>query len=221
MSLTGDHQKWSGILTLNNDQQKLSSDGRLTKIFDANQFFSDISFESTTNFPLFCSVEVAGYPKQPPEQETDHAVIDRMYYTLSGQPIENRTFTVGDLLIAHLKINAKEDIFDALVIDLLPAGFELENQNLLHSEKLERLNIDGLNINRELKHQQVRHMEFRDDRFVAAIELFENRAHHLLYLVRVVTPGTYQLPAPYLEDMYRPEIRAIGADTRKITISEP
>ena len=39
----------------------------------------------------------------------------------------------------------------------------------------------------------------------------------LFYLVRAVTPGTYTVPPPQLEDMYRPELRAIGK-TRPETI---
>ncbi len=70
-----------------------------------------------------------------------------------------------------------------------------------------------------MENQQIRHMEFRDDRFIAALELYEKQTHHLLYLVRVVTPGKYQLPAPCMEDMYRPEIRAIGKESGMIMVN--
>jgi len=41
---------------------------------------------------------------------------------------------------------------------------------------------------------------------------------HLVYLVRAVTPGKYAVPAPFVEDMYRPEIRAIGETIGVLTI---
>ena len=48
--------------------------------------------------------------------------------------------------------------------------------------------------------------EPRDDRYVAALNLAGGgkRAFVLAYLVRAVTPGTFRLPAVYVEDMYKP-----------------
>ena len=34
----------------------------------------------------------------------------------------------------------------------------------------------------------------------------------LVYLMRAVTPGRYLVPPTQVEDMYRPEIRAVGED---------
>jgi len=40
-------------------------------------------------------------------------------------------------------------------------------------------------------------------------------------MVRVVTPGRYVVPAPFAEDMYRPELRGIGSASAPITIVDP
>ncbi|HRF64123.1 MAG TPA: hypothetical protein PK708_14745, partial [Candidatus Competibacter sp.] len=50
------------------------------------------------------------------------------------------------------------------------------------------------------------HTEFRDDRFVAALDIDQDgkRKFTLAYLVRAVTPGVYRQPAVYVEDMYKP-----------------
>ena len=64
----------------------------------------------------------------------------------------------------------------------------------------------------------IKHSEYRDDRFVAAVSLQRWRSTDLFYLVRVVSPGTYTVPPPYLEDMYRPEIRAIGISGKPLHI---
>jgi uncharacterized protein YfaS (alpha-2-macroglobulin family) len=50
------------------------------------------------------------------------------------------------------------------------------------------------------------HAEFRDDRFVAALDIDQDgkRKFTLAYLVRAVTPGVYRQPAVYVEDMYKP-----------------
>lgn len=42
----------------------------------------------------------------------------------------------------------------------------------------------------------------------------------LVYLMRAVTPGRYQVPPTQVEDMYRPELRALGEDIHEVSISE-
>jgi uncharacterized protein YfaS (alpha-2-macroglobulin family) len=61
------------------------------------------------------------------------------------------------------------------------------------------------------KHFNVKHVEYRDDRFVAALDMrFPHQSEVLLYLMRAVTPGDYSVPAPLVESMYKPEVRSIG-----------
>ena len=54
------------------------------------------------------------------------------------------------------------------------------------------------------------HLEFRDDRFVAAFDRDDgaDRNITLAYVVRAVTPGVYAHPAASVEDMYRPQFSA-------------
>ncbi|HRF84158.1 MAG TPA: hypothetical protein PLO34_07020, partial [Pseudoxanthomonas sp.] len=58
---------------------------------------------------------------------------------------------------------------------------------------------------------QLRHEEYRDDRYVAALNLGQGATARLYYLVRAVTPGTYTVPPPQAEDMYQPSLRGTGA----------
>ncbi len=39
----------------------------------------------------------------------------------------------------------------------------------------------------------------------------QNREFAFAYLVRAVTPGEYKVPAPSIEDMYKPNYRGRGA----------
>ena len=50
----------------------------------------------------------------------------------------------------------------------------------------------------------------RDDRYVAALTSEGGKSFRLGYLVRAVTPGTFRVPAPYVEDMYDPATQARG-----------
>ncbi len=220
LSLTEVKKDWAGGLTVGSETEQISSSERYVKRLDAGALASGISFKNASEIVLYSSTLVSGYPKTAPAPEEKHAIVGRQYFTMEGKPVIEGAFKPGQLILAHLKIVALENIPDALVIDLLPAGLELENQNLTHSEKLDTIKIQGVDLKKEMENQSIRHMEFRDDRFVAAMELHEKQTHHLLYLVRVVTPGVYRLPAPYLEDMYRPEIRAIGKESGVITVGE-
>ena len=47
--------------------------------------------------------------------------------------------------------------------------------------------------------------EARDDRFVAALDLYERRPEKVAYMVRAVTPGSFTMPGVVAEDMYRPD----------------
>ena len=43
----------------------------------------------------------------------------------------------------------------------------------------------------------------------------------LFYLLRVVTSGHYKVPAPFAEDMYRPELRGVGKPEADIVVVDP
>ncbi len=64
----------------------------------------------------------------------------------------------------------------------------------------------------------IKHLEYRDDRFVAAIAVDKYRPTTLLYLARAVTPGSYQVPPPQVESMYVPYWRAVGATKIKLML---
>ncbi|MEI7610474.1 MAG: hypothetical protein WCJ64_24095, partial [Rhodospirillaceae bacterium] len=60
--------------------------------------------------------------------------------------------------------------------------------------------------------------ELRDDRYIAAIDLSEQAPQvKLAFLVRAVTPGSYELPGAAMEDMYKPHFFARQA-TGRITV---
>ena len=68
----------------------------------------------------------------------------------------------------------------------------------------------------------LRHEEFRDDRYVAAVKLSRGSTAKVFYLVRAVTPGTYTVPPSLVEDMYRPQLRGVGrSNPSTITVVQP
>ena len=65
-------------------------------------------------------------------------------------------------------------------------------------------------------------MEFRSDRFVAAMDLAPagSTRFQFAYVVRAVSPGTFAHPAALVEDMYRPERRA-RTDSGRVQVVGP
>ncbi|RYD87872.1 MAG: hypothetical protein EOP61_34740 [Sphingomonadales bacterium] len=100
-----------------------------------------------------------------------------------------------------------------VVADLLPAGFEIEA--VLRPEDAGAngpYRFLGTLIAPNIA-------EARDDRFVAAFDLFDQRRETVAYMVRVVTPGTFTMPGVVAEDMYKPDTFA-RTISRTITVSK-
>lgn len=171
--------------------------------------------------PLFASLDIMGYPSKAPMVYSRSLEIERHYYNQQGQQIQPTQIDSGELLIVHLQVNADQRIPDALVVDLLPAGLELENQNLKHALNLELFKIDGKSIEELISNSKVVYQQYRDDRFVAAVQINRYDTTHLFYLARAVTPGRYLVPPPLAEDMYRPYLNAIGDTLPSLTIKAP
>jgi uncharacterized protein YfaS (alpha-2-macroglobulin family) len=165
---------------------------------------------------------MAGVPKTAPAADDHYVWIERRFYTLDGKPWEPAPLKEGDSLIVGIKLEARDAMPDALLADLLPGGLEIENFNLTDSKQWADVVVDGITITDRGEAAEVRHEEFRDDRYVAALKLDEGQAAHVFYLVRAVSPGTYRVPPPIVEDMYRPEVRGIGkSEPAAIKVVEP
>src|SRR5690606_6621295 len=105
--------------------------------------------------------------------------------------------------------SANQSIPDALIVDRVPAGLEIENLNLSQSPEMQDWQIGGIQVADAMANPAIKHREFRDDRYVAAVSL-DRRATEVFYMVRAVTPGRYAVPSTVAEDMYRPELRGVG-----------
>jgi uncharacterized protein YfaS (alpha-2-macroglobulin family) len=201
---------WRGRLTVGAETTTLDRRGAFVTPLSPTEIANGVRFDLENPDRLYASAVVGGYPRTPPPPDDEMIRIRRSLFTPAGEPLDRSEFQVGELVLVHLSVAAKQPVPDALVVDLLPAGFEIENQNLKHSARLDTAQIDGESIAKLRESADLRHEEFRDDRYVAAAALGDHQVTHLFYLVRVVSPGTFAVPAPMVESMYRPEIRGIG-----------
>ncbi|OTQ59018.1 alpha-2-macroglobulin [Gilliamella sp. A7] len=218
------------------NQFKVSINGKIDNVdsivshsYDFNGLAQGLSIDNTAHDePLYIKFSVTGYAKTPPAPTSQDGLltINRTYYDLQGKEIMPSNIEVGSMMVVVLDVTAQKAVHDALIVDFLPAGLELENQNLANSSVnlstipwvADLLKSDDIN---EIKYQ-----EFRDDRYVAAVNINtyinENKYHkRVAYLVRAVTTGDYMIPYPYVESMYRPERFAIGQSLDLMKISSP
>ena len=181
-----------------------------------------VTVQPTSEATIFATLDVAGIGKTAPPADDSQIDVRRRYFTTDGKLWTGSTLKEGESLIAKLTIQARMAIPDALVTDLLPGGLEVENLNLSGAQAWEGVVIDGINLDQHDSSANVVHEEYRDDRYAAALTLRRGDAAHVFYLVRAVTPGTYTVPPPVVEDMYRPALRGIGKATpATLTVVEP
>ncbi len=169
---------------------------------------------------LYVQRTLVGYPEKAPTRLSQGISVTRSWFNSDGQPFDPAKVKVGDLVVVRLNVSSESAVPDALLVEMLPAGFELENPALGNSIKLEELSIEGKPAWQSEWNDYLKHQEFRDDRYTAALDLSEGSNQQLVYLMRAVTPGRYQVPPTQVEDMYRPELRAVGEDIHEVTISE-
>lgn len=219
-AFAADGQSWQGSIVTDNFVQPLNQTQPFNTILNGQQLRSIQSIEANDK-TLYANLTWQGVPTQAPEPYQLGMRISRQVYDLDGNRIDfSAPVQSGDLFIVRLEAQSLEKRFpEALIVDLLPAGFELENQNLLNaSVNLDDVSIEGENVGEFFRNWDVEFQEYRDDRFVAGVSLREWSATRLFYLVRAVTPGEYAYPNAYVEDMYRPEFQAMSFTPGQVTV---
>lgn len=182
---------------------------------DAGRIAAGRTVENRGKSRIWRMVTVTGAPAKALPAAANGMTVERSFYTLDGRPADLGALTRNQVLVAVIHGEATTGLrHKALIVDLLPAGLAIENTRLTHTRKTKDLSwLPRLS--------RLVHMELRDDRFVAAVDLDKRRpAFTAAYLVRATTPGRYRLPAVLVEDMVRPRYFARQALGR-IVISAP
>ncbi len=166
--------------------------------------------------PVWRTVTVQGTPSEALLPEANGLVLQKAVWTLDGQPADLSNLKQNDRVVITLRGQMNDNFHRRMaVIDLLPAGLEIETTLSGDEGKiypwLGKLSDTGV-------------AEARDDRYVASFDIGSryrsalNNAQqkgpepqpqfHLAYVVRAVTAGKFAMPAADLEDMYAPDIKA-------------
>lgn len=202
-------------------EERFETNGTFRRDFTTDEIREGIALEFHTNKDVYTTVSISGFTKKPPKHETKDINIVRTLYSMDGKKIDKRMFKTGETFIVKLDIFASKPVNDGLVVDLLPAGFEIENFNISQGENLSNMLIDGVSPIKAMGSYNIKHAEYRDDRFVAALSISNYSSQSLFYMVKAVSPGTFVVPPTFAEDMYYPDTRNIGKPHKNITISNP
>jgi uncharacterized protein YfaS (alpha-2-macroglobulin family) len=168
---------------------------------------------STAAGPATLTLTTFGAPSSPEPAGGNGYKITRSWYTMEGEPVALDVVPQGSRLVAVIEVQPLGGGEARLMVnDPLPAGFEIDNPNLIRGGDIAAL--DWLTTN-----EDTRNVEFRQDRFLAAVDWSSRDTFRLAYIVRAISPGTYHLPAASVEDMYRPDYRA-RTDAGSVTITE-
>ena len=142
------------------------------------------------------------------------STISRNYYTPDGEPVDPsrggaehaaRRRAHGDEAQGSESLNG-----NFLLVDALPAGFEIENPTLISSGS-----TAGLPWLSDTELRALHRVPRRPLRGV-----LQHLLRQLAYMVRAVAPGRYVHPGAFVEDMYRPEVNARTA-TGSVTVKSP
>lgn len=210
--------EWQARITSSSGTQPVAGDTSLQ--LGAPEALAASTVTNEGKGSLYVQRTLVGYPEQAPARISKGMSVTRSWFNSDGQRFDPTKVKVGDLVVVRLNVSSESAVPDALLVEMVPAGFELENPALGNSIKLEELSIEGKPAWQSEWNDYLKHQEFRDDRYTAALDLSEGSNQQLVYLMRAVTPGRYQVPPTQVEDMYRPELRAVGEDIHEVTISE-
>lgn len=180
-------------------------DGNVTRLYHEDALTrAPVVVTNRSDRAIEALVTVEGVPEASDPPAARGFTLEREYYSLDGEPRDPSVVAQNERMVVVLKVT-EDNAWDSnlLVVDLLPAGFEIDSPRLVESADLAELPWLGAE-------ETPAHLEFRDDRFVAAYERneYSPRSFTLAYLVRAVSPGTFAHPPAMVEDMYRPQFSA-------------
>lgn len=181
----------------------------------AAELENGVAFRNDGDGPIFRTVTVSGAPASAPPPVAQGFTVTKRVATRDGRPADLANVRQNDRLVVVISGQAAaRRLHPAIVADLLPAGFEIES--ILNPEDgATRGNSGPYRWVGEISRPRI--AEARDDRFVAALDVRNDR-FTLAYVVRAVTPGNFAMPGVVVEDMYKPGV--VGrTGTERLTVA--
>ncbi len=177
------------------------ADGPLVRVLEDRADAAPMVITNATGQETQLTLTTFGIPSQPEDSRSYGYALERAYFTMEGDVANPARVAQGTRLVTVLTVTPFAYSEARLMVDdPLPAGFEIDNPSLVRAGDIAQLGW--------LKTAETRTAEFRQERFLAAVDWRSKEPFRLAYIVRAVSPGQYHHPAASVEDMYRPQFRA-------------
>jgi alpha-2-macroglobulin len=124
-----------------------------------------LTIANTSDSETNAVVSVIGAALTPEPAASKGFRLERSFYSLDGKKLDLKTVKQSDRMVVVLKLESVDAGGRVMLVDRLPAGLEIENPRLVDGGDIKTLEWLKGSIKPE-------HTEFRDDRFVAAFNLF-------------------------------------------------
>lgn len=140
--------------------------------------------------PVYAAWMLRGFPMEGASVERNDGLrVERRWLDRAGRPLEGGV-GAGDLILVELAFESHEACANAIAVDPLPAGFEIENERLATRDAA----VAGLEWERGAAALEPQRIERLADRLVLFADLPRGRSV-LRYALRAVQPGSF-LRAP-------------------------
>lgn len=209
--------QWSAELHAGDKPEAMASKGTRFREIHPAELSAGMKVINTYKHNLYAELSLSGNPIKLPAAKNNPIELSRAMFAPDGNAIGARPLKVGETVIVRIIARSNIVIGTGMVVDKIPAGLEIENLNIVQGEQMGAVTIGGINPAQAMTNARIKHVEFRDDRFVAAVRLDSNPIT-LFYRARVVTPGQFVVPALYAEDMYRPDVFGMAGGNEILSI---
>ncbi|MBI4586282.1 MAG: alpha-2-macroglobulin family protein [Planctomycetes bacterium] len=148
--------------------------------------------------PAYAVWKARGVPLEGVPAEDRGIQVRRAFLRRDFKARPEGPFRRGETVLIRIELDCPSSLPNVVVVDALPAGFEIENPELATASG-EVKKEGGLGL---------RHSDMRDDRLILFADPSSGKSSYT-YVVRAVTPGLYTLPPIAAECMYDASIHSV------------
>jgi uncharacterized protein YfaS (alpha-2-macroglobulin family) len=194
---------YSGSVMVGNQKIADFSNAKTFQIHDRKLGQGKVIIKLTGSGTCYYYIKSSGVSNNPAVTEYDRGItVRREFLDRYGNDVNLSQIKQGELLVARVTISNNQGKLENLaVVDMLPAGFEIENPRLGKDASFPWTD-DATTPE---------YMDIRDDRIILFMNLAESGMYNFYYAVRAVTCGDFVLPPIKGECMYNPEISSYSS----------
>ncbi len=206
----------SGELTVAKDIEKLQFKDYVNVIpIEANRG-ETLTFKNESDVPLYVTLEWEGIPKRSKiEPVQSKLTLETCYYNEAGDEIDITRVKQGESFYAVFRVDQekpKQNISELALVQVLPAGWEIENLRLLGGQLPDWCD--------DYKFGLENYADIRDDRIMWFFDMSSYAGcYDFLVKINAVTVGEFYLPPTLLEAMYNNDYKVIteGVNVEVVT----